>query len=227
MSLASVYAKNIKKSTSKTGVTNRYNNAVTFTEQNIQFHVFLNGDFDFNTPYRNTKYYNTNNEIVIERNRRDRIKRVGNTFINYNNNGSVNRIGTVFINYNYGKLVKVGALNIRYDRWGNTKFYGNVKYNDHRGTNTHYNSNSNNMAVNINIGNVFNYNDAYFYKRNFKNSYRKYKEDTNYLYYRVAPNVKTGKYGKFLKRRKNKTYKKNNYYKKTTTTQKLKSRRNR
>lgn len=232
MSLATVNADNINKSTSKIGVTNRYDDAVTFVERGIQFHVFLNGDFDFNTHSRNTRYVDyygrrikTNRGVRIERDRRGRVRRVGNTFINYDARGNVKRIGTVYMRYRFGQLTDVGNLRISYDRWGNPRYYGNVKYNDdYCGDDVYYNNNGIDIDVNIDI---FDYDDRYFYRRDFRNNYRQYKEDNNFFYYRAKPNAKTGKRGKVLKRRKNKTYSKKSHYRERSSEQKETSRRNR
>jgi hypothetical protein len=233
MSLTTVNADNINKSISEIGVTNRYDDAVTFIERNVQFHVYLNGDFDYNTHYKNTRYVDyygkrikTNHGVRIERDHRGRVRRVGNTFINYDIRGNVKRIGRVYIDYRFGKLAKVGNLKIRYDRWGNPRFYGNVKYNDDYCEDDYYNDNHGNIDIDINIGNVFDYDDVYFYKRDFRNNYRKYKEDTNFYYYRATPNAKTGKRGKVLKRRKLKKQHDKQYHKRSTSKQRGKSRRN-
>lgn len=216
LSFASVNANNIEKTTSKIGVENRYDDAVTFIEKGIEFHVFLNGDFDFNIRYKNSKYidYNGrrikfNKKVRINRDRRGRIKRIGNTTINYNYKGDVKRIGNVFIDYRFNQVVRVGDLKVKYNRWGNPHFYGDVKHNDY-----HYNNNRFNITV-------FDYNNNYFYNRKFKNNYRKYKEDNHFYYYRALPNAKVGKHGKMIKRRKNKKYKKYD----VKTEQKGKSRR--
>ena len=48
MSFNIINANNIEKSTQKIGVNNHYlDNAVTFVERGIKFHVFLNGEFYF------------------------------------------------------------------------------------------------------------------------------------------------------------------------------------
>ena len=104
MSLASVRAATINTSTNKVESVNRYNDAVTFIERDIQFHVFLNGDFDFDTHYNNTRY----NGVRIERDRSGKVRRVGNAFINYDSRGNVKRIGSIYIDYRYGKLSKGG-----------------------------------------------------------------------------------------------------------------------
>ena len=223
LSFASVSASNINKYTNKNVVANRYNDAITFTEKNVKFHVFLNGDFDFNAHRRNAKYIDYNGVrikskrgIKIKYDYRGRIKRIGNTSINYDYRGNVKRIGRIHMNYKYGRLARVGNLKIKYDRWNNPIFIGNVKNYDYY----------NDIDININIGKIFNYNHAYFYKRDFKRNYRKYKEDSNYYYYRARPNAKIDKRSKVLKRRKNKAYSKKRKHQ-TSAEQKGKSRRNR
>ncbi|MDO6674643.1 hypothetical protein Q4517_03670 [Tenacibaculum sp. 1_MG-2023] len=221
MSLTTVNADNIEKSTSKIGVTNRNNDAVTFVEKGIQFHVFLNGDFDFNTHYNKYSDYG----VRIKRDRRGRVRSVGNVYINYDARGNVKRIGNVFIKYKFGNLFKVGNLHIQYDRWGNPRFRGFVKsghryhYDDR-----YYYDDGVDVNIDINIGDIFDYDDVYFYRKDFGRNYRKFKEDNNYYYYRALPNSKIGKRSKVIKRRKNKTYK--NKYRKGKPEQRGKSRRN-
>lgn len=216
MTMATINANNITKSTSKLGVTYRYNDAVTFVERGVQFHVFLNGDFDFNTHYRNTRYYDyhgkrvrSNRGVRIDRDRRGRVRRVGNTFINYDARGNVKRIGSVYMRYRFGQLTDVGNLRIRYDRWGNPRFYGNVKYNDYCEDDVYYNDGG--IDIDVNIGDVFDYDDIYFYRRDFRNNYRQFREDDNFFYYRAVPNAKIGKRSKVIKRRKSKK-RRNDFY---------------
>lgn len=128
---------------------------IRFNERGIEFYVFPNGDFDFNTrPDATTDgdYYfkgagkrNTaiderglaNYGVRIERDYFGRIRRVGNTFINYDAFDRVNRIGTVFMRYNRFALSQIGGLRIIYDRRGNIiDMIGSVKgrygyYNDY------------------------------------------------------------------------------------------------
>lgn len=217
------FANNNFKSTSKIGVNSRYNDAISFVEKGVKFHVFLNGDFDFNTHFKNTRYYDYNGRrtrvnrggVRIERDHRGRVRRVGNSFINYDRRGNVKRIGSVFIDYRYGQMTKVGHLRIRYDRWGNPRFIGNVKHN-HYYDDVYYNDYD--VNVDINIGDVCDYDDVYFYRRDFRRNYRQFREDNNFYYYRAVPNAKIGKRSKIIKRRKpRKTKKYNNddlYYKK-------------
>lgn len=197
MMVSYVEAKNGKKSTEIFGVENRYDDAVTFVERGIRFHVFLNGDFDFDSRYlRNNR---RNRRIRIQRDYQGRIKRIGNVNIRYDYRGNVRRIGTVYMRYNRGRLTNVGDLRIRYNRWGTPRFYGEVRYNDYY--NDYYYDDGFSVGFNINLGTVCSYNDPYFYRREFRNNYRKFKEDDNFYYYRANPKAKVSR-DKVLKRRK-------------------------
>lgn len=198
LSLTGLIAENTNTTNNNVGVNYRFNDAVTFTERGIEFHVFLDGGFDFNTNNNNHSYYDYNGNkirrnIQIKRNRYGVIKRVGNSVINYSFNGNVSRIGNVVVRYRFGQLSSVGNLNIEYDRWGYPHFSGFVK------PNRYYN---NDFNVAINLGSICDYDDVYFYNRNFRNNYRQFREDSNFFYYRAIPNAKIGKRNKIIKRRK-------------------------
>ena len=224
LSIATIKADDIKKPTNKIGVNYNYSDAVSFVERGVQFHVFLDGDFDFNTRY-NSSYvdYNgrrtrSNRRVRIERDFHGRVRRVGNTFINYDIRGNVKRIGSVYMRYNRGQLRNVGNLKIRYDRWGNPRFYGQVKNNRY---NDYYYNNGFGFDIDIRFGDVCDYDDAYFYRRDFRNNYSKFREDNNFYYYKAKPNAKIGKRSKILKRRKpSKSIRKNHSYKKRKSTRK-------
>ncbi len=196
MSFVAVSANEKNVSTEKSITINGYDDAVSFIERGVQFHVFLNGDFEFDTP--NRRYYKYNNrryrqnDIRIDRDYQGRIKRIGSNYIRYDYKGNVTRIGKIRIYYRRGVVRKVGDLKVSYNNWGDPYFYGNV----HR---DYYDSG---IQFSLNFGSVFNYNDRYFYDYSFKNNYRKYREDKNYYYYKVKPNGKVGKRGKLIKRRK-------------------------
>lgn len=209
---ATVMNADIKKSTNEIGVNYRYNDAITFVERGIKFHIFLNGDFDFNTHARSNRYYDyngirTHRGVRIKRDYRGRIRSVGNVFINYDSRGNVKRIGNVFMRYKYGQLSRVGNLKIKYNRWGEPRFKGRVK-----GRNYHnqyydeyeyeYDRNyDNDFGLEIDID-IFDYDDAYFFKRDFKDNYRKFREDDKYFYYRANPNAKIGKRSNIIKRKR-------------------------
>ncbi|QTD37705.1 hypothetical protein JL193_16850 [Polaribacter batillariae] len=208
-----------------------YDNSVNFTERGIEFFVFLNGEFDFNTHY-NESYYDYNgrrfstNGVRIDRDYRGRVRRVGNVFINYDIYGNVTRIGSVFLRYYRGNLTNVGNLKVVYNRRGYPTFYGNVK-------NEYYYYNG--VNINLSLGTVCNYNDAYFYRNDFRRNYTKFREDSRYFYYKANRNAKIGNRNKILKRRKpvsinrNKTYnkRKNISYRKSNATRTLDTHRKR
>jgi hypothetical protein len=120
---------------------------IKFMERGIEFYVFPTGDFDFNTRpdegcetdfyfkaagRRGTvvveKHRPANYGVKIERDAFGRVRRVGNTFINYDAFDRVSRIGTVYMRYNSFALSQIGGLRIVYDRKGRIiDMYGNVK----------------------------------------------------------------------------------------------------
>ncbi|SDS13995.1 hypothetical protein SAMN05216503_2095 [Polaribacter sp. KT25b] len=175
-----------------------YNNAVNFIEHGIEFFIFTNGDFDFNALENDTYYdYNgsrikNNSRLRIDRDYRGRITRIENIFINYDYRGNVSRVGSIFMRYYRDRLTKVGDLNIRYDRFGNPAFYGNVR-------DYYYN---NGIRFSINFGDIFDYNNAYFYRSDFSRNYNRFREDANFYYYKANPNAKIGKRSTIIKRRK-------------------------
>jgi len=199
MIVSSIEAKVNEKTIFKSGF-DYYDNVVSFVERGIEFTLFLNGQFDFNTRYKNT-YFDYNgqrigrNGVKIDRNRRGRVSRVGNVYINYNFRGDVSRIGSVFVDYNRGFVTNVGDLRVKY-RHGNPYFYGQVHHN-----NEYYYGNSG-INIDISFGDVCDYNDTYFYQKDFRNNYYHVKEDANYYYYKSNPNAKIGKRSTIIKRRK-------------------------
>ncbi|PQJ72323.1 hypothetical protein [Polaribacter butkevichii] len=196
---STIEATNSKESATNIRYNYAYENAVNFEERGIEFFIFTNGEFDFNTQFNDSYYdYNGNrirreSNIRIYRDYRGRIERIGNSSVNYDHYGNVTRIGNVFMRYHRGRLTEVGHLKIRYDAWGNPNFYGNVKDN-------YYSYNG--LRINLNIGDIFDYNHAYFSHRDFSRNYSKIREDRNYYYYRANPNSKIGSRSKILRRRK-------------------------
>jgi hypothetical protein len=104
---------------------------IIFKERGIEFMLFPNGEFDFNTrpairprvngtsgaPRR--MYYGTSERgIRVEHDNFGRVRRVGNVYINYDASGRVKRIGTIYMSYNSFAVTKVGNMRIVYDRRG-------------------------------------------------------------------------------------------------------------
>lgn len=146
---------------------------ISFTERGIEFFVFPNGEFDFNTRPNDSHgdyYYKTagrrstvtadrgpvNYGVRIEHDSFGRVRRIGNTFINYDYDDRVSRIGTVYMKYNRYALSQVGGLRIIYNRRGQIiDIVGTVKG---RSTGYHYGNTSYNNSTG------YNDNEYYYYK---------------------------------------------------------------
>lgn len=152
---------------------------IVFMERGIEFFVFLNGDFDFNTRPQDSQggiFYrrggtrgNTaaavNYGVRIEHDSFGRVRRVGNTFINYDNRNRVSRIGTVYMRYNRFALSQIGGMQIVYNNRGMiTRTVGQVNFtrgNYGYASTTYYGSSTN---YNSNNGYTYNDNSYYYYK---------------------------------------------------------------
>jgi len=167
-----------------------FDEPISFTERGIEFFVFPNGDFDFNTRAddsqggyhfkqagKRTSEADRNGQepvnygVLIEHDSFGRIRRVGNTFINYDSRDRVSRIGTVFMRYNRFALTQIGGMQIIYNRRGDivdmigqVKGFRNTGYTyNYYGTNGHTNYNDNNYDTNYHATN-YNSNEYYYYK---------------------------------------------------------------
>lgn len=125
---------------------------ISFMERGIEFFVFPNGEFDFNTRPQDSQgdyFYKTagkrnesvalrgliNYGVLIEHDSFGRVRRIGNTFVNYDNRNRVNRIGSVYMRYNRFALTQIGGMQIVYnhrgdivDTIGSIKGYRNQGY---------------------------------------------------------------------------------------------------
>ena len=153
---------------------------ISFTERGIEFFVFPNGEFDFNTRPDDSQgdyYFKTagrrtekaerggpvNYGTLIEHDSFGRVRRIGNTFINYDSRDRVNRIGTVYMRYNRFALTQIGGMQIIYNRRGDiVDTIGSIK--GRRNTGYVFNNhNHNDYDDDLNY-NVSNYSDDYYYK---------------------------------------------------------------
>ncbi|MBC7847006.1 MAG: hypothetical protein H7Y10_10980 [Flavobacterium sp.] len=121
---------------------------IVFTERGVEFYIFPDGQFDFNTrPSNGEVYYKSgrrnvenrsygkhgnfqdrNYGVKVEHDNRGQVRRVGNVMINYDANGRVKRVGSVYMGYNRYALDRVGGLQIIYNRRGQiVDFVGAVK----------------------------------------------------------------------------------------------------
>lgn len=213
IAVATVQAESTKQPIRVNEINYRYNEAISFMERGIEFHVFLNGDFDFNTRTRN-RYYEDSG-VRIERDYDGRIRRVGSVFINYDYRGNVKRIGSVFMRYKFGQLHRVGDLKIKYNKWGEPRYKGYVKsrkykrcdddddYDDDDYDDYDDYDDDCKIGIDINIDwEIFDYGNVFFYQRDFINNYKRYKEDDNFYYYRANPNSQIDRRNRIIKRRK-------------------------
>jgi hypothetical protein len=168
-----------------------YRNAepIMFMERGIEFYIFPDGEFDFNTrpsgPRRGTtnttygapgvhvtNYGPANYGVRVEHDNFGRVRRVGNVFINYDGYNRVKRVGSVYMRYNSFALSQVGGLRILYNRRGHiidvvgyvngaSHAYAYNPYfdNGYGGGNTNYNDD-----YGYESGSGYNEDDYYYYK---------------------------------------------------------------
>lgn len=181
---SSIKANNIEKNTFTIITNYNYNNSVSFFENRVEFFIFPNGNFDFDMRYNKRN-------LRIRRDFKGRIRSIGNILVNYNHRNNVSRIGDIRMRYHNNRLINVGDLRIRYNRWNSPIFYGQVR-----------NYNYNGIRFNVNIGDICEYNDPYFYRNDFNRNYIQFREDRNYYYYRSRINSRIGNRGSIIKRKK-------------------------
>lgn len=140
MCLTTVSATTLKdKDVGYNGLTkhrNRFAQPIMFVERGIEFLVFPDGSFDFNTTYNlyynDDQYYRTDSRrSSIDVNYRGQNVSFGYSSNNHNYNpavyisrdhyGQVRRVGNVYINYNWnGQVSRVGSVYITYGRGRNS-----------------------------------------------------------------------------------------------------------
>ena len=111
----------------------RYAQPIMFVKRGIEFLIFPDGSFDFNTNiddgfYDDTYYrFNsrrsninttrrgpnssikyrlnryTNRGVLISRDRDGKVRRIGNVYVNYDRSGRITCTGSIFMSYNRGK----------------------------------------------------------------------------------------------------------------------------
>jgi hypothetical protein len=125
----------------------RYAQPILFVERGVEFLIFADGSFDFNTdlfstvPDNDNYYYRRSNKrtrrgtnrthgapghsythhnrgVLVTHDRLGRVRRIGNVFINYDRQGRIKRAGSVYMSYRRGQLKQVGGLRILYNRYG-------------------------------------------------------------------------------------------------------------
>ncbi len=121
----------------------RFAEPIVFIERGVEFLIFPDGTFDFNTEVlpevtndddyyykRNrrvtnrthgapgTRYHLEDRGVLVRHDRLGRVRRIGNVFINYDRQGRIKRAGSVYMSYRRGQLKQVGNLRILHNRYG-------------------------------------------------------------------------------------------------------------
>lgn len=114
-----------------------FDEPIMFIERGIEFYVFPNGEFDFNTETTvgSDTYYRegrrntvnrthgapgsfTDGGVKVEHDAKGRVRRVGNVFLNYDSADRIKRIGSVYMTYNRNALTQIGNMKIVYNGRG-------------------------------------------------------------------------------------------------------------
>lgn len=122
-----------------------YAQPILFMERGVEFMIFPDGSFDFNTEINTYGEVYYRNSTVVNRTRRSsvnrtygsptlnhsggvlvshdiqgRVRRIGNVFINYDRSGKIKRAGSVYMSYNRGngRLKQVGGMRVHFNAWG-------------------------------------------------------------------------------------------------------------
>ncbi|HLO72962.1 MAG TPA: hypothetical protein VK164_03420 [Flavobacterium sp.] len=162
---------------------------IIFKERGIEFMLFPNGEFDFNTrpsgprhtangtsgaPGTRGYYGPSGRGVRVEHDNFGRVRRVGNVYINYDAFGRVKRIGSIYMSYNSFAVTKVGNMRIVYDRRGRiVDVYGFINatnsgyYYNPRGT--HYSNDHDDYGYddddNGDYDDDYDENDYYYYRK--------------------------------------------------------------
>ncbi|MFD1613990.1 hypothetical protein [Gelatiniphilus marinus] len=197
----------------------RYAQPIMFIERGVEFLVFPDGSFDFNTNFENRfnndSYYkkraskrrNTNNTYGAPGKRvKYSSKRYRNrgVLISHDRNGKVRRIGNLFLNYDRrGKLKRVGSIYINYKRNGTLTQVGGlkVKYNPW-GEIVYTHGQVNRYSYSCNICGISACNTNHNHRDNdYGDDYDWYDDnvydDDNHYYYKQNGKVKKNKKNKY------------------------------
>lgn len=187
----------------------RYAEPILFVERGIEFLIFPDGSFDFNTNAGNSfgatndNYYyrgGSNNatrrgSVNTTQGAPGTISRStyygpasGGVLIQHDFDGKVRRIGNVFINYdNIGRVKRVGTVYMSYNRGGMLTQVGGLRL-----TYNNWGEIVNSYGV-INASNM-NYNYGLSHSNgNAYGVYNHFENDNDYYYYRQGKDVKKQK----------------------------------
>jgi hypothetical protein len=182
----------------------RFAKPIVFLERSVEFLIFPDGSFDFNTEIQNNvtaTYYRSS------RTRRSSVNtiygapktvnkvhysvpRPRGTIITHNSNGQIRRIGNVYLNYDRaGRIKRAGSLYMSYQRRNRLlSQVGGLKVNYNRwGEITHINGivNHNNASLNCGVESGYGGNQNDGYDDDFDENF-----DDDFYYYRKNGKVK-------------------------------------
>jgi hypothetical protein len=185
----------------------RYAEPIMFMERGVEFLIFPDGSFDFNTNPDDT-FVSFDDSYYYYRDSNDRRSAVNSTqgapgtisrvhystqrtsgiLIQHDYDGKVRRIGNVFINYDrLGKVKRVGTVYMNYNRGGILSQVGGLRVTfNHWGeiVNTIGVVNFNNSQYNCNLGQG--------HDMNF-NNHDDFNDDEDYYYYKQGDKTKKQK----------------------------------
>jgi hypothetical protein len=185
----------------------RYAEPIMFMERGVEFLIFSDGSFDFNTnpgdsfgSFDDTSYYRESNSRRSSLNSTQdapgTVSRgnyyapnYGGILIQHDYDGKVRRIGNVFINYDrIGKVKRVGTVYMNYNREGLLTQVGGLRITYNRWGEIVHSSgivSYNNSQFNCNLGQI--QSNSYGSNSNYDN------DDEDYYYYRQGEKVKKQK----------------------------------
>ena len=175
----------------------RFAKPIVFLERGVEFLIFPDGSFDFNTEIQN---YVTATYYRSSRTRRSSVNtiygapgtvnrvhysapRPRGTIVTHNSNGQIRRIGNVYLNYDRaGRIKRAGSVYMNYQsRNGLLRQVGGLKVNYNRwGEIIHINGivNHNNASLNCGFESGYggNQNDGYDFDENFDDYFDYYRK---------------------------------------------------
>ena len=183
----------------------RYAEPIMFMERGVEFLIFPDGSFDFNTNAGNS--FNDFNDSYYYKNSNTKRGSVnttqgapgtasrsnyygpanGGVMIQHDFDGKVRRIGNVFINYDrIGKVKRVGTVYMNYNRGGMLTQVGGLRLTYDRWGEIIHSSGV------VNYSNS-NYNSGFGQDNNYNNYNNSYTNDEDYHYYKKDNEVKKQK----------------------------------
>ena len=202
----------------------RYAQPIMFMERGVEFLIFPDGSFDFNTHgndgyYDDDTYYKNNSRrgginatyrgpnvsvnfstkrtsrgLSVIRDRDGKVRRIGNVFLNYDRYGNITRAGSVYIRYSRGRNATVAQVG---GLRVNYNHWGEIV--NTRGQVNRYDDYCNFCGVDsCTMDHINNDRDRHHDDDRYDDDI--YNNDDNYYYYKQN--------GKVKKQKKNKKYKK-------------------